>query len=314
MTKTHIEQLIEDFRADLRVRRSEQTTIAYGTALNHFLAFVKAKEIEELTCNHPVEFTRWLQEHNPVSLSALRGYLSAISQFYRWLLLEDKAAFDLTEYTRLQERLADIRGGRRPDPMPKLPNEESVQAVLKVAREAPPANTPLKELRRVRDLALVEALRSTGARVSEVVALTRGDLVPGRQAAIANGKGCKERIIYFDDEAWEALSAYLEARGDIGLNNPIFCAHYRRDAESQLRPLNTDSVRNVLIGLSKQAGLQEALTPHQFRHRFGTRVLEGTGNLAITQDLLGHASPTTTRIYAKLAAAQIQAGHQQADL
>jgi len=92
---------------------------------------------------------------------------------------------------------------------------------------------------------------------------------------------------------------------------PVFAQHARR-AGSQVLPITTDTVRRALNQLASVAGLEESITPHLLRHRFATRVLKATHDLAVTQDLLGHASPATTRIYTKLTDEDTQAAHKEA--
>ena len=78
--------------------------------------------------------------------------------------------------------------------------------------------------------------------------------------------------------------------------------------------MSTNAVREMIHALAKRADVQDTITPHMFRHRFATRILAGTSNLAATQDLLGHSSPTTTRIYARLSNANLAAANAAAKL
>ena len=178
------------------------------------------------------------------------------------------------------------------------------------------AGLPLATLRRLRNIALLETLRSTGARVGEVVALRRADLTYERQAAVVTGKGGKQRLIYFDDSAWGALGHYLQVRQDGASGRalaslPLFARH-DLGAGSKVLPISTNTVRSVVNEFCQAAGLDEPVTPHLFRHRFATGVLSATHDLAATQDLLGHSSPTTTRIYARLTEEDTAEAHRQA--
>lgn len=267
-------------------------------------------------------FVRWLQSNNPVSPTTLDNYLSAISRLYRWLMLEGKAGFSAADYARLQERLADLRGRRPARPLPHVPAEDAVQALLHAARSLPlpdDPNTPQGRratLRRLRNIALLEVLRSSGARVGEVVSLKRGDLDFGRQAAVVTGKGRKQRVVYLDDTAWGVLMHYLKTRQDGASGRsmaslPLFARH-DRGAGKKLLPISTNTVRQAINELCQVAGLDETITPHLFRHRFATGVLAATHDLAATQDLLGHSSPTTTRIYARLTDEDTAEAHRMA--
>jgi integrase/recombinase XerC len=320
---------VEAFRRDLGIRRSVHTVEAYTTALRHFETFcaetlkpATALPVAELTPDVAMAFVRWLQATNPVGHTTLDNYLTAISRFYRWLMLEGRAGFAAADYARLQERLTDIRGRRPPRPLPHVPAEEAVQALLQAAYAIPLPDEPNTDkgrratLRRLRDIALIEVLRSSGARVGEIVALHRGDLDYERRGAVVTGKGRKQRIVYFDDKAWGAVTHYLKTRADGAGGRslsalPLFARH-DRGAGAKVLSLTTNSVRSVLNDLCQAAGLDESITPHVLRHRFATGVLAATHDLAATQDLLGHASPTTTRIYAKLTDEDMAEAHREA--
>jgi len=260
-------EAVEGFRRDLSIRRSPHTVEAYSTSLRHFKAFCKETleppdqmPVTDITPDMALSFIRWLQEENPVGPTTLDNYLTALTRFYRWLLLEGKASFEVADYARLQERLSDIRGRRVPRPLPHVPAEEAVQALIQAAYATPlppDPNTPKGRratLRRLRSIALVETLRCTGARVGEVVGLRRGDLDYERQAAVATGKGRKQRLVYFDDRAWGTLTHYLQARGDGASGRalaslPLFSRHDRGDG-SRILPISTNTARAVVNTLT----------------------------------------------------------------
>lgn len=324
-----VAEAIEAFRRDLAIRRSPHTVEAYTTALRHLEAYcaetgrpANEMPVEAVSADMALSYVRWLQEKNPVSPTTLDNYLSAISRFFRWLMLEERAGFSAADFARLQERLSDVRGRRPPRPLPHVPAEEAVQALLQAAYAIPTpkdANSPegrMAILRRLRNIALLEVLRSTGARVGEAVSLRRTDLDYERKAAIVTGKGRKQRLVFLDEKAWGALTFYLRTRQDgasgralAGL--PLFARH-DRGAGSKILPITTNTARSAIEELCQAAGLEEPITPHKLRHRFATGVLSATHDLAATQDLLGHSSPTTTRIYAKLTNEDTAEAHRKA--
>ena len=128
-----------------------------------------------------------------------------------------------------------------------------------------------------------------------------------------NGKGGKERYVFFTRQTSDALQGYWSARGFSGKKDPAFSRH---DKGSSLKTgsaknhLSTATIRNVVKGCAVLAGLDH-FTPHWFRHAFAIKMLKDTGNLAMVQDLLGHASPTTTRIYAQVSEQTKQKLHRQ---
>jgi integrase/recombinase XerD len=148
------------------------------------------------------------------------------------------------------------------------------------------------------------------------VGLKRDDLDYRLHSARVTGKGDKQRIVYFDDAAWNAIQAYLKARNDGARGRalyqlPLFARHDRRVSNKTL-PLTTDTVRLVFNALARAANIEIAMTPHSLRHAFATKVLEATGDLAVVQDMLGHSSPVTTRIYAKVSSKRMRDAHRTA--
>ena len=163
---------------------------------------------------------------------------------------------------------------------------------------------------------MLEALRSSGMRVGELVKMQRDDLDHRNHAARVTGKGDKQRIVYFDDIAWQSIQDYLKTRNDGERGRalyqlPVFARHDRRVGDKIL-PLTTDTVRLVFNQLAKNAQIEITMTPHSLRHAFATRVLEATSDLAMVQDMLGHASPETTRIYAKVSNKKMREAHRVA--
>jgi len=319
---------IESFLASLNAEYTRQT---YATPLNLFCAFlaeqgvrVESTPVTGLSVDHAIDFVAWLRyEHFPSpdqpAKATLQLYLTVIYRFYRSLLKRD-LALNATDLARLQESYRDARDIRG-ESRPKDPKLEAVRAVIAAARSIPPFQgerdlDQRRELSRLRDIAVVETLRATGCRVGELVGLRRGDLDWMAHSALVKGKGSKWRKVYWDDLAWQALQVYLQARHDGGdvrglARLPVFCGHGNRSGSARM-PLTTRHVSRTIRELAKRAGISEVgVTPHYFRHVFATRALDRTDNLALVQDLLGHASPATTRVYARTDERQRQEGHRQ---
>jgi integrase/recombinase XerC len=319
-----IAEAVERFLKDLSIGQAERTVRTYATALNHFRAFLadaalppETTPLSALTAEQALDWVRWLSEEEPgLSQVTLGTYITALSRFYNYLIIERLLPMPLEDFRRLQQRLKAIRGRLPKRRLPKVPEEEVMARIIEAAYAAPTGQNERQELRRLRDIAIVEVLRSSGMRVGELVALRRGDLNSEEQAAIVTGKGNKQRVVYLDDRAWRALRTYLAARKDGGSGRPLnslalFARHDKR-ASTHVLPMSTDAVREVLAALIKAAGVEEyGVTPHSFRHYFATKVLRATGDLAVTQDMLGHASPETTRIYTKLTAEDAKRAHRR---
>jgi site-specific recombinase XerD len=321
-----IEQMMDDFLSSLN---AEYTRKTYATPLNHFVTYLQGKgvhadrdSVSTLTVDHAIEFVPWLRyEYFPdpdqPAKATLQLYLTAIYRFYR-SLLKRGITLAASDIARLEETYRDARSIRG-EPRPKDPKLAAVRAVIQAAHEEPPEKGKgtahqQRELARLRDIAIVETLRSTGCRVGELVTLRRADLDWLARSALVKGKGSKYRKVYLDNQAWSALKAYLQARQDGGDGRalarlPVFAGHGNRSGKT-LSPLTTRHVARIVQSLAEKADISEVgVSPHYFRHVFATRALDQTENLALVQDMLGHASPATTRVYARTDEEQRREGY-----
>jgi site-specific recombinase XerD len=328
-----ITEVIGKFLDYVKASQSLGTARSYATGLRHFQRYLASQSIPpnttDLNALDPstaTGFVTWLYDYlleevaggqaEKISESTKASYFSAISRFFEYAVIETQLlAWSVQEYDILRKALLRAAKTRRRSELPpdKLPSPEIVDALLTEARRPLelPETTPAGEQRRqelawLRNIAIIEALVSSGMRVGELVRLERGHLLYGEGGAIVKyAKGKKEREVLFSDQAWGAIQTYLTARRD-GVQArplahlPVFARHDRR-AGSKVLPLSARSVQTILFELASRAGIIERfhLTPHTLRHFFATEFLSETGDLALTQYALGHASPTTTRIYAQ---------------
>lgn len=317
-----IEEAIEKFLHDSLLERSKQTTETYSQGMRRFKEYLvstkhsPARNVATLSVDDALDCAKWLGEERGIGKATLKTYLASISRFYAYLLREQLVDIPAAQIERMRETYHLYRkGGNRP--LPKLPPDDAVIALIAAARQVQPQpKKPRLELARLRNIAMLEALRTTGMRVGELVGLKRNDLDYRNRAARVTGKGDKQRLVYFDDVAWNALQDYLKARNDGERGRalyqlPVFARHDRRVGKQTL-PLTTDTVRQVFAALAREAQIDITLTPHSLRHAFATRVLETTGDLAMVQDMLGHSSPETTRIYAKVSSKKMREAHRAA--
>jgi site-specific recombinase XerD len=306
----YITELAEDWLYELSITKSGRTVSAYNTPLRHFLRFCDEKDrslVTDLQTSDVPAFVRWFQKQKEVGKSTIALYTTALSRFYRFALMENEAAFDWGDYEKLKERLKDFSNGWKKK-TPRVPDPESVDKLFTEAYKH--MACPRDRILRLRNIALLEALRSTGARVSEIANLQISELDHDLHLSIIKGKGEKERIIFFDDKAWAALEAYLEAREAAVADLPVWIRHDNAK-DDHLIPLHPNSIREAIYELCDRAGIEQ-ITPHQFRHQFAMTILKGTsGNLAITQDLLGHSNPNTTRIYTQLLPEELRRVHME---
>ncbi len=162
----------------------------------------------------------------------------------------------------------------------------------------------------LRDRALLELLYAAGLRVSEALSLDRQDLSQNGGFVRVIGKGDKERLVPVGDVALEAVAAYLaerdrltEGAGEVGEaergREPLFLS--RRG-----RRLDRMAAWRVMRAAAQRAGLSGRVTPHTLRHSFATHLLEGGADLRVVQELLGHASITTTQLYTHITGERIR--------
>lgn len=319
MATMTIDQAVETFCAELSAKQSRRTVMTYTTALNHFREFLasdaklpsESTPASALTVDHALDYVRWLDEvhfeDREMPKSTLATYLASVSRFYDLLQRTGMASFLEEDRQRMIKTFQGFRKGAS-RPLPVLPNDDTVDRMIAAARSVPAdSENHRAELCRLRNIAVLETLHSTGMRVGELVALRRGDLDHQNRTAVVRGRGDRQRFAQFDDTAWYALEAYLEARADgaggKALHSlPVFARHDRAAGRKTLS-VSTNTIRRIFYACAKRANLATPFTPHALRHAFAKRVLDSTGDLATTQDMLGHASPTTTRIYSKLAGA-----------
>ena len=188
------------------------------------------------------------------------------------------------------------RAVKPPTPSRRLPKSltlDEVLALLEGAGGDAPTDGPLA----LRNRALLELLYSTGARISEAVGLDVDDVDTHARSVLLHGKGGKQRLVPVGRPAIAALDAYLvRGRPDLasrgrGTGGPAIFLNARGGR------LSRQSAWQVLQDSAERAGITAAVSPHTLRHSFATHLLDGGADVRVVQELLGHASVTTTQIY-----------------
>ncbi len=148
-----------------------------------------------------------------------------------------------------------------------------------------------------RDHALFEMLYSSGCRISEITNLCLSDFLNGYDRAVVTGKGDKQRIVYFSDEAKAALKLYLadrkkvmEENGTVGTTDRIFISQ-------RGRPLSVRGINYIITRYSGAEGTNHHVNPHAFRHTFATTMIGNGADVRLVQEMLGHSSISTTQRY-----------------
>jgi integrase/recombinase XerD len=165
-----------------------------------------------------------------------------------------------------------------------------------------------------RDRAIVELLYATGARVSEICRLDLNDLNYDNGLLRLIGKGDKERLVPIGRSAQAALAAWLEHEGRQAL---IETSKHRGDAAAVFintrgKRLSRQALHHLLVERGRAAGIEQGLSPHTLRHSCATHMVAHGADIRVVQELLGHASVTTTQIYTKVSIDQIRSAYEKA--
>ena len=281
---------VEAYLGHLAVERglAAQTLAAYRRDLTRYQAAISATgrtSIGEVTTEDVAAFLAGLRQgadgHPPLAASSAARAVAAVRGLHAFAAREGMAGADTAA------------GVQPPAPARRLPRAIGVAEVerLIAAAGAGGEGSPLP----LRDQALLELLYGTGARISEAVGLDVDDL--GGAALRLVGKGGKHRVVPVGSYAAAALDAYLvRAR-------PALAASSRRASASPAVFLNARGGRltrqgawGVLQAAARRAGLT-GVSPHTLRHSFATHLLDGGADVRVVQELLGHASVTTTQVY-----------------
>lgn len=155
----------------------------------------------------------------------------------------------------------------------------------------------------LRDRAIYEILYSSGMRISELLSLTTGIDIRSDQWTVT-GKGRKDRVVFIGSRAREALIRYLEVRRELAPKSDHLFVNHRGGA------LDSRGVRHRMEHWRRLAGLQKRLTPHRFRHSFATDLLNGGADIRAVQEMLGHASLSTTQVYTSVTKERLRDIHR----
>jgi integrase/recombinase XerD len=219
------------------------------------------------------------EAHQPLSASSAGRALVAVRGLHRFSHREGLTTTDPAHEVK------------PPVPARRLPKAISVEEVERLLEAAGSDQTPLA----LRDRALLELLYGTGARISEAVGLAVDDVDRGSGLVRLDGKGGKQRMVPVGSYAQRAVEAYLVR------SRPLLSAAGRGTPALFLNArggrLSRQSAWTVLRSAAERAGLTARVSPHTLRHSFATHLLDGGADVRVVQELLGHASVTTTQVY-----------------
>jgi integrase/recombinase XerC len=277
---------IGDFLDYLTYERnvSINTIGAYRDDLESFVGFL---------CNDYFTMGRDLVDLRSVDHLTIRAYLAHLARrkLARTSIARHLSALRTFFKYLMREGLAEVnpaRGVATPKREKHLPSVMQTSEIA-LLLEQPDLSTNLG----IRDRAWLELLYASGLRISELVGIDLDDIELRARLVKVRGKGSKERIVPFGSKAEEAVRAYLAVREGDAEENALFLNY--RGAR-----ITTRSVRRLFDGYLRDASLRSGISPHTMRHSFATHLLNAGADLRGIQELLGHASLSTTQKYTHL--------------
>jgi len=263
------------------------TLASYRRDLRRYLGYldgVGIADLDQVTEATVTEFLVRLREgdadHPPLSSTSAARTVVAVRGFHKFAVADGLTVAD------------PASGVKPPAPAKRLPKALPLAEVEAILDAAGSPGTTLA----LRDRALLELLYGTGARISEAVGLDVDDLDPVDGTVLLRGKGSKERIVPVGSFAREAIDAYL-VRGRPELASTAGGARGALFLNARGGRLSRQSAWAVLVKAADRAGVTKDVSPHTLRHSFATHLLDGGADVRVVQELLGHASVTTTQVY-----------------
>ncbi|MDE2824386.1 MAG: site-specific tyrosine recombinase XerD [Chloroflexota bacterium] len=296
-----MQQAVEQFLNYTTVERglSPNTLAAYRNDLTQFVEFLQSRDSslqgdgswKRIGTDALTAFVLDLHERGYSDKTKTRKVASA-KAFFSFLL--EEGVVD-------KNPMEDFASPGVGESLPETLSVEEIEALLSVGE----ADTPMS----LRDRAIIEVMYATGVRVSELVSLDIDDVDLDESFVRCMGKGSKERIIPLHDEAVETVSEYLEdgrpSLAGAAAGRALFVS--RKGGR-----LTRQALWLILKGRAQAAGIERKITPHTLRHSFATHLLIGGAPLRHVQELLGHASITTTQVYTHLTSEHVRSQYETA--
>lgn len=285
---TPVQRAADGWLDHLRVERgaSVHTLRAYRRDLGRYADYLGARGVHDAARVGERDVSDFLAalregdaEHPPLAASSAARTMVAVRGFHRFLAREGDTERNVA---------AAVQPPRPPARLPKAIGLDQVERLLAAASVG---DTPAA----LRDRALLEVLYGVGARVSEATGLDLDDIDQEQDVVRILGKGDKERLVPLGRFAKEAVTAYLVRARPVlagrGTGSPALFLNQRGGR------LSRQSVWTIIQACGERAGITAHLSPHTLRHSFATHLLDGGADVRVVQELLGHASVTTTQIY-----------------
>ncbi len=271
---------------------SDNTVLAYRRDLRRFFAWLAGRKVPALTINELSDYVGWLHDKG-LAPSSISRHVVSLKVFFRYLQLEGVLSKNLVELLGSQKLWERI---------PHVLSPTALDGLL----TSPTCGDPYFR----RDKALLELLYATGCRASEASHLEMQNLHLEAGYCQCRGKGDKQRMVPLGRRAIEAIKSYLEhERPMLTARNPAGAAWVLLSRSG--RRLRRETIWELLKKYARRVGASDDVTPHTLRHSFATHLLAGGADLRHVQELLGHASITTTQLYTHVDASRLKALHKK---
>ena len=272
---------------------------AYRRDLSKFAIFLGSKPLADVVPETITEFEKTLREAN-LSVASINRVDSTLRSFFKHLQQEYGCADPTLE-------ISPKRSARR------LPKALTIAQIVSMIDAALRDGQPIT----VRDQAMMELLYSSGARVSELIGINMNDLstIETDDGVITTlklrGKGSKERIVPLGSFAAKAIENYMvRVRPDLAAkSSKTTSALFLNSRGSRI---SRQSAWQMVLDAAEAAGVTEHVSPHVFRHSYATHLLDGGADIRVVQELLGHASVTTTQIYTLITIDKVRESYSMA--
>jgi len=299
-----INTAIDLFLMDAEVNRNQspRTLANYGHYLSVMAEFFgNDYSIEKLNLDELQKFRLFLHRKTDgkgknLSIKTQSYHLIAIRSLLKYLIKRDHPVMapDKIELPKVDPRTIDCL------------NRDELEKIF--------TSVPTTNRLGCRDLAILECLYSTGLRVSELCSLNRDQINLESCEFAIRGKGSKVRIVFLSERAKQAIIQYLKRRTDDYV--PVFISESRRQnkqigiGKGEEFRLSRAVVESIVQKYRRLAGILKAVTPHTLRHTFATELLKNGADIRSVQEMLGHASITTTQIYTHVTHSRLREIHQ----
>ncbi|MDD5504248.1 MAG: tyrosine recombinase XerC [Candidatus Omnitrophica bacterium] len=287
-----MQRYIDKFLRYLDIEReaSRHTILNYRLDLDRFRRFINGRRVDSVDYITVRQFLAQLKNEN-ISKASIARVLSALRSFFKFLVRENLIGTN---------PVSGISTPKKDKKLPDFMQENEVAELL----DSRVIKGGVNELR---DKAILETLYSTGVRVSELVGMDtdKCDLIGG--VIRVYGKGKKERIVPIGEKASAVIKVYLKVSS--GLRRPNSRALFLNSRGTRL----TDrSVRRIINRCVKNTSLKNKISPHTLRHSFATHLMNRGADLRSVQELLGHASLSTTQIYTHVSTERMKEAYRKA--